>query len=140
MLLLSTNTIDELSISKKDVISDLNHLNIKLKDDFEIINNKVTGMPERIQETKIKISQKDKNKIINEIRNSANFKTLINELDFIKNSSFDSVESENTLHNFKYPKFYSREIHIKINNKIPKLFCLSIYDDNTIIKYQIIED
>jgi len=45
MLTLLTNTLDELKISKKDVISDLKHVEIELKFEFEIINNNVTGMP-----------------------------------------------------------------------------------------------
>jgi len=136
---LLTNTIDELTISKKDIITDLKHINIELKGDFEIANNNVTGMPERIQETEIKITQTDKDRIISEIKNSPNFKSFANGQELANEKDTEQFGTSNKIFNFKYPEFYSRETYSIIDNIPTRLF---VYlDDNTnILKYQRIED
>jgi len=134
-----TNTIDEFTISKKDIISDLKHVEIELNDDFKIINNKVSGMPERIQETEIQISQKDKVRIITEIRNSTNFKSYANERELANNTVTEQLGTRDIISNFKYPKFYSRETYTDIDN-FPTRLLISIYDNSNTIKYQKIED
>jgi ABC-type transport system involved in multi-copper enzyme maturation permease subunit len=139
ILSLFTNTIDEVSISKKDIVSDLRHINIVLKDDFKITKNNVTGMPERIQETEIKISQKDKDRIINEIKHSANFKLFANEQELTNDSDTEQFGTSDKVFNFKYPECYSREAYTKIDNYPTKLFVL-IYEKSNTIKYQRIED
>jgi len=139
VLTLLTNTIDEFSISKKDILLDLKHIDIELKDDFKITNNNVTGMPERIQETEIQISKKDKDRIINEIRNSPNFKSFANESELNNDKDTEQFGTSGKIFNFKYPEFYSRETYTKIDNFPTRLF-LSIYDNSNTIKYQRIED
>lgn len=139
ILALLTNSIDELTISKKDIITDLKHIDIKFKDDFKITNNKVTGMPERIQETEIQITQKDKDRIISEIRNSTNFKSFANEKELANDTDTEQFGTSDKIFNFKYPEFYSRETYTKIDNFPTRLF-ISIYDNSNIIKYQRIED
>lgn len=136
---LLTNTIDELTISKNDIITDLKHIDIELKGDFEITNNKVTGMPERIQETEIQISQKDKDRIINEIKNSANFKSFENGQELTNDTGTEQFDTSNKIFNFKYPEFYSRETYSIIDN-IPTRLFVSIYDNTNSLKYQRIED
>ena len=37
--------------------------NLKLNDNFEIISNKVTGMPERFQFTELRLTKNDRNRI-----------------------------------------------------------------------------
>ena len=139
ILTLLTNTIDELTISKKDIVSDLKYIDIKLKDDFEISNNKVTGMPERIQETEIQITQNDKDRLISEIKNSANFKSFANELEITTDIDTEQLGTSGKIFNFKYPSFYSRETYAIINN-IPTRLFVTIYDDSKTLKYQRIED
>ncbi len=129
-LALLTNTIDEFTITKKDIITDLKQVDIELIDHFEIINNKVTGMPERIQETEIQVTQKDKDRIISEIKNSANFQSFANKQD---------LASDGVIFNFKYPEFYSREI-LQIMDNIPTRIFVSIDDNTNILKYQRIEE
>jgi cbb3-type cytochrome oxidase subunit 3 len=136
---LLTNTIDELTISKKDIITDLKHIDIELKDDFKITNNKVTGMPERIQETKIQITQKDRDRIISEIRNSTNFKSFTSEKELANDTDTEQFCKSDKIFNFKYPEFYSREIYTKIDNFPTRLFML-IYDNSNTIEYQRIEE
>lgn len=101
IFVLLTNKIDEFSISKKDIVSDLKHLNIELKDNFKITKNNVTGMPERIQQTEIQTTQKDKDRILSEIRNSANFKSYANEGEL--NSIIDTEQfgTSDKIFNFK---------------------------------------
>ncbi|QEK51339.1 hypothetical protein FYC62_06405 [Pedobacter aquae] len=125
-----TNTIDEFTISKNDIIIELKYLGIELKDDFEIKNNKVSGMPERIQETEVEITQKDKHRIISEITNSANFRSF----DY-RNELF----SDGVVYNLKYPEFYSREI-LFILDDTPIRICVYIDENANIIKYQRIEE
>lgn len=137
-LVLLTNTIDEISISKKDIVSDLSHINIELKDDFKIVNNKVTGMPDRMQETEIQISQRDKDRIISEIKNSSNFKSFTNGHSYRDDDMGQFVISDKVF-NFKYPEFYSKETYTRIDN-FPTIITISIYDESNIIKYQRIEN
>lgn len=42
-----TNYIDQWTIPKKDVISDLKIVNIELRNDFKITNNDISGMRRR---------------------------------------------------------------------------------------------
>jgi|SRR5690554_3717492 len=139
ILALLTNTIDEFTISKKDIITDLKHIDIELKDDFKITDNEVTGMPERIQETEIQITQKDKDRIINEIKQSANFKSFANGLEMANDSDTEQFGTSEKVFNFKYPEFYSRETYSTIDN-IPTRLFVSIYDNTNTLKYQKIED
>ncbi len=139
LLCLLGNTIDELTISKEDVFKDLKHLAIDFKDDFEIVDNEVTGMPERYQTTQIRVSQRDKEVLVRSIVNSDNFKSLVDEQGNMKYYTADAPESEDAIHNFRYPSFYVRELKLRLDN-FPTRLRLSIYDTTNIILYQRIED
>ena len=139
IMALLTNTIDEFTISKKDITTDLKHIDIELKDNFEITNNKVTGMPERIQETEIQITQKDKDRIISEIKNSSNFKSFANRQEVANDTDTEQFGTSGKVFNFKYPEFYSRETYSIIDN-IPTRLFVSIYDNTNTLKYRRIED
>lgn len=133
-ILCIANTIDELNISKKDVISDLKYLEIDLKDDFKITNNTVTGMPERIQQTEIEISKDDKNRIIQLIRNASNFKS-----DASKNDTTEQLDLNDTIKNFKHSALYSREV-FKIIDDYPTRIWLTVEEGSNILEYKRIED
>ena len=126
-----SNDIEELTFGKEEVKNDLKNLNITFNDDFKIIDNKISGMPERYQDTKLLISKKDRNKIIYDIKNSKNFKKLKNEKEIINNSE--------EILNFKYPDFYSKEI-LKKNDNYPTKILIFINDNCDTINYQRIED
>lgn len=130
ILVLLMNTIDEFTISKKDITADLKDIDIELKDDFEITNNKVTGMSERIQETEIQVTQRDKDRIINEIKKSTNFQLFPNKHD---------LHSDSVIFNFKYLQLYSRERLLILDN-IPTRIIVTIDENTNILKYQRIED
>lgn len=136
VLTLLMNTIDELSISKKDIISDLKHLQIDLKDDFKIIDNTVTGMPERIQETKVEISERDKKQIVKAITNALNFKSFETKHEIIVDN--EQFNTSDKISNFKYPEFYSREVYKNIDN-IPTRVSLTLDESRNEIKYRILE-
>lgn len=68
-----TNSINAFLYSKSDVKKDLKILKIDLKDDFKIVDNEIEGFPEYYQETKLVISERDKNKIIDKIKSAKNF-------------------------------------------------------------------
>lgn len=133
---LFTNTIDEYSITKKDVVADLEHIDIRLNDDFTILNNKVSGMPERIQKTTILVSTKDKNRILNKIKNAANFASLLDEAAIINSGHYGMSD---TVINFRFPDFYSRELYSRIDN-YPTRIILSVDENSDTISYQRIED
>ncbi|SOD11648.1 hypothetical protein [Pedobacter xixiisoli] len=132
-----TNTIDELSISENDVNKDLAHLHIKLKDKFKILNNSVKGMPERIQETEIEISEMDKINIIQLIKNTPNFKSFNDES--LTDTAMYQLNPNNEIINFKYPEFYSREIFKQIDD-YPTRIQVTIEGSSNILKYRRIED
>jgi energy-coupling factor transporter transmembrane protein EcfT len=133
-----TNNIDEWTISKKDVIKDLKNLKIELKDEFEIADNTVTGMPERFQVTELKISKTDKERIIQIIKNSDNYKEYKNDTELQNDTNNEQFGFSEQIFNFKYPEFYSRETYCKVDN-FPTRFFISVYDNENIIKYERIE-
>ena len=133
------NKLDEVRICNDDVKNDLKFLKIDLKDNFYIIDNKIEGMAERYQYTKLKISEKDRNRLINEIKNSDNFKTLVTDKQIAENSEIEGRYDDKDILNFKYPEFFSRERYIEIDN-IPTRIFLSIEEQNNILSYQKIED
>lgn len=139
ILSLLINNIDEWTISKKDVISDLSYVNIKLKDDFKIIKNDVSGMPERIQKTTIEISAKDKNRIIEKIKSSANYKFYSNSEVINKDDDGTQFEFSKDIYNFEYPDFYYIETYTEIDNYPARLF-VTIDKNKNILEYQRIED
>jgi hypothetical protein len=128
------NYFDEWTIKKSDVIEDLKHLNIQLKDDFEISNNEVTGMPERIQTTEIIISNKDKEQIVNEIKNSKNFKSYSSLEEIVEYAT-----NEKQILNYKRGEFYSRELYSEIDN-YPTRLIIYVYESSNKLRYNRIED
>ena len=136
---LLTNTIDELRISKKDIVSDLRNINIELKDDFKITYNNVTGMHERIHETEIQISNNDKDRIIKEIRSSSNFKEFSNDQELINDTNTEQFGTSDKIFNFKYPRSYSRETYLNIDNFPTRLF-VTIYENSNTLRYERIEN
>lgn len=73
MYIFNLNKIDEIFYFKSNAIEDLKLVDLYLKDDFEIVNNKVIGFPERYQTTVLKISEVDKKRIISEIKKAKYF-------------------------------------------------------------------
>lgn len=135
---LLTNKIDEWTFSKSDVEKDLKHIDVELRHDFKIIANRVSGMPERYQQTKLLIAPADRNRIIGEIKNSANFKSFENS-DLTSEDNEVNREIRNEIYNYRYPEFYSRNTYTYIDN-IPARFYMSISENNDTLEYQLIED
>lgn len=133
-----TNNIAEIEFSTDDVKNDLKFLNVNLKDNFEIISNEVSGMPERNQETKILISRKDSDRIIDEIKNEKNFKIRGVDAEGALISTQDEDKMDEIL-NYKYPDFYSKELY-KINDGFPNRFFLHIEEKSDTLQYQKFED
>lgn len=133
------NTIDELTISKEDVNNDLKYFNVEIVSDFDIESNAVTGMPERCQMTKIKVSKREILKIINDIKHSNNFKEYKNNEAVYKDTSSLNTSLNDEMLNYKYPEFYSREVYKEIDN-IPTRLFLSVVENTNILIYQKIED
>ncbi len=111
LLSVFANNIDEWTISKKEVVADLAHIDLTLKDDFEIISNSVVGMPERFQTTEIRVSHKDKDRLIKALQKNDNL----------------------------YPAVYSREIYAKIDG-IQTRIILTVYPESDTVEYQRLED
>lgn len=139
ILSLMTNYIDQWTISKKDVISDLKTVNIKLRDNFKITKNNVSGMPERIQETTIEISPTDKARIIKQITTAKNYKECIISEDTSNGSIETNFGFSKEIYNFQYPDFYQIETYTNIDNYPTRLFITIDKKKNT-IEYQRIED
>ena len=114
-------------------------INLNLKDTFKILENDVSGMPERYQKTKIEISNTDKQNLISEIINSKNFENLKSNEDIRINSEKKNRYLSNDILNYKYPDFYSREFYTEINN-IPTRFFLKLDIKSNELEYQKIED
>lgn len=89
---------------KSDAEKDLELINIKLKDDFEIISSKISGMPEYYQNTELKISPKDNLRIIEQVKQSSDFKKYNQYSDLMINVyEFRATVDSN------YVKFWNRQ-------------------------------
>ena len=128
--------------SKSDAKKDLSLINLALKDDFEISKSEISGMPEYYQFTDLRISQKDKQNIIKEIKNSTNFelRDSITHLRFIVNNQ-NSWEKDTTIvHNFQFKDQIIREVYIKKDGYIPINLKIEMKDNSDILKLERIED
>jgi hypothetical protein len=110
------NYIDEFFYFKSDAKEDLKLANVDLKDDFEIIDNKVFGFPERYQWTKLKISINDKNRLISEIKNSKFF-MKVNESRPLFHKMMDK-NSKKIESNYFYNNSYIREVYSKVDGYV----------------------
>lgn len=133
------NSIDAFTYSKNDAQKDLKFLNIKLNDDFKIVENKIDGFPEYFQNTKLKISKSDKNKILNQIMSDKNYKvydsTALSESQF-QLRKLPNKSSINYLRN----NFYYREYYEKNDGYVPVEITLSLKKASDTIELQRIED
>ncbi|RYD53484.1 MAG: hypothetical protein EOP52_04945 [Sphingobacteriales bacterium] len=141
---LFVNTIDQLTISKKDVAKYLKHINIELRDDFEITDNEVTGFPERYQKTQIRVSQRDKAALIRSIVSSDNFRSLVDEQGILKVYTNDYPElgelgELGIVYNLRYPASYIRRAYLRLDT-FPTRQELSMYDTTDLVVYRRNED
>ncbi len=136
-----TNNIDEASYSKSDARKDLQLANLLLNDDFEIIKNEVVGMPERFQKTKLKISERDKIRIINEIKNGKSFKKL-NESRALYSQMWNEKSPRNKIvfTNYLYNNQYIRESYYREKEYVPILMEISLTEKSNILELYRIED
>ncbi|MFW2136419.1 hypothetical protein ACK2M7_09100 [Chryseobacterium sp. TY4] len=101
---------------KHNVIKDLQTLNLRLNDKFSIIENfESYNLGGNMHNFSIEISNKDQEKIINQIVTSDNFQEKKNENDLVMDH--DDKDNREYLLNYKYPQYYTRKIQTKIDGK-----------------------
>jgi hypothetical protein len=135
------NSIDSFTHSKKDVHKDLEYARIELFEDFDILGNEVTGMPERFQKTTLAISENDKDRIIKEIENSKDFRISEMKQVLVRTNHYGKLEKNKThIANYKYKDEYVRESYYKKDNYVPIVLVVSLKKDSKSIEYERIED
>lgn len=139
LCLFLSNNIDEWTISKKSVVDDLKHLDLKLEDDFEIASNTVTGMPERYQATEILLSATDKKSVLDNIKHSPNFKPFINEEKYLADTTIIPTSNEGKIINYSHKNTFHREKYSIVDN-YPTRLALTLDEKSNKLKYQRIED
>lgn len=112
---LFTNQIDRLTTTKADLRQQLGYAQIDLQDDFRIIGNSISGMPERLQITKLLISKNDRKRIINNIEKSRNFQTFTSS-DSLTNNTNLSTGKIGESFNASCPEFYVRELSALVDD------------------------
>lgn len=121
---------------KRNVIKDLQTLNIQLNDKFSITESYESydtyNLGGNLQNVSIEISDKDQAKIINQIVTSENFKEEENESYVFLRNDYD--DDSQYLLNYKYPQYYRRKIKTKIDDKIIAID-LEIGMRNNVLKY-----
>jgi hypothetical protein len=137
MFFLFTNEIDQNLYSKSDVKNDLKIANLYLENDFEIINNKVFGMPERFQDTEIKISEKDKNRIINEIKNDKSFKKSKKSRVLYQQMR---IKNKVVYTSYFYNNQFIRESYYRLEDYVPIYIIVSLNEKSNILMFSRIED
>lgn len=133
------NKIDQVTFSKDDAKADLKNLNIDLKNEFKIVSNRVSGMPERYQETTVEINEKDKSRIIQEIVESKNYLHFTNRDNYLQDTRTGNFKLDDSIYNFSYSGIYLRETYSRIEG-YPTIIFLKVYDTTNTIKYSIIEN
>ena len=133
-LMIFMNTIDQTSYSKSDAKKDLKLANLVLENDFEITKNEVIGMPERFQKTELKISESDKIRIIDEIKNGKSFKKskkmrVLYELMLNENSPRNKVIFTNYIFNNEY----IRESYYREKDYVPIFMEINFPTENLMI-------
>lgn len=131
------NTIDSLTYSKKDARSALNFLQVKLDDDFKIIDNTIQGFPEYFQTTKIKISKSDHDKIVHQIVSDSNFKVY----DSINQSEYQMRTRPNKKSiNYFVNDFYSREYYREDKGYVPVEIVIYLRKNSDTLELRRVED
>lgn len=127
--------------TKRDAKEDLKLANLVLTDDFKIISNKVTGMPQRFQFTELKLTINDRNKIISEIKNGANFKKST-ETRILQNEMWNekSVRNKVVFTNYLYNDEYTRESYYRQGNYVPILIVVSLKENSDTLLLERIEE
>lgn len=140
-LIIFMNNLDEVSYSKSDVKEDLKLANLVLKDDFEIIKNEVVGMPERSQKTELKISERDKIRVVNEIKNGKSFKKL-NDSRVLYTQMWNENSPRNKVvfTNYSFNDQYIRESYYREKDYVPTLMVISLKENSNILKLNRKED
>ena len=101
---------------KNNVKKDLNILNFQLNDDFEIpVSVGSDNFLGKSQITTIEISSEDKLRLIDQIVQSKNYIELKDENE--SSIAHDKAYLPEYFFNYKYPKYYTRKIKTKIENK-----------------------
>ncbi len=131
--------------SKSDAKKDLEKLGFELENEFEIVSNEITGTSDYYQFTKLKISSKDKKKLIQEIQNSNDFK-IIDSLemslqDSIYKFKLDETDSKVTFtKNYKLKRIFVKEYFEKQFDFVPTKMKIEIDELSDEIKLERIED
>jgi hypothetical protein len=100
---------DEL-FSKNDAKKLLEAQNIEVKDEFEILENKsMSGIGDYYHTFTMKISQKDKTRLINEIKNSKNF-NLDKETESYFDNREDYYKGPKRIKNYETENLFIREL------------------------------
>mgnify|MGYP006094324579 CR=1 FL=1 len=134
-----TNSIASFSFSKDDARKDLEYANIELNDDFEIIENKVTGMPERFQKTELLISIKDAQRIIDEIKKGEDF-NISRTSNILWQERRDGERNKIVTTNYKYRDHFYREGYFRENNYVPIHIIVKFKEGSNILEYDRNED
>jgi hypothetical protein len=127
--------------SKTDVIADLKLANLKLDDNFEIISNKVTGIPERYQYTELKLAARDIDRIISEIKNGKNFRRLT-ETRMLYNEMWNEKNIRNKVifTDYLLGDKYTRESYYRHDDYVPILMIVSLKANSDTLAFERIEE
>jgi hypothetical protein len=128
---------------KSDAKEDLKLINIVLKDNFKIVFNKIVGVTDYYQTTYLKISNEDKKRVINAIKNAQNFKALESDDNTLMNKilEFGDLEKpKRIIWNYKRNGEFVREFYYKENNYVPISMCVSVKLNSDTLIIKRIED
>lgn len=117
---LFTNQIDSVTTTKADIRQQLGYAQVDLQDDFRIIENSISGMPERLQITKLLISKNDRKRIITSIEESENFQAFRSS-DSLANNTNLSTDKIGESFNASCPEFYIRELSTLVDDYPTKI-------------------
>ncbi len=128
--------------SKSDAQKDLDKLGIELQDDFEIEQNKISGIPEYYQFTDLKISYADKLRIIKTIKSSPNFEERNSTEPLRFKLANENLWRDDTIvtHNFIFKNKITREIFENKPNIIPCNIKIEVSEKSNIIRIERIEE
>ena len=124
---------------KSDVRKDLKIAEIVLKNDFEIESNDITGLTDYYQLTKLRISNADRDKIITQIINSNNFKTIDN-IQYYSMNVIRDEESPKIIWHYRVKDEYIIETYEKKRGYSPTKLILKVNEHSTYLNLTVIQD
>lgn len=129
---------------KSDVTRTLENHNFILEDDFKILSHEITGLMDYYEQFTIELTEKDKERLIEQINNAENYQNLMTEYPYGLISGLPRYSNDSTEEytwNFRTTTEYGYQFYKpKPQGNAPTYVLIMISKNGTTLKYELIYD